>query len=178
MYTKNDLQAQLRDMGILHTDAVMLHSSMKAIGEVEGGADTVIDAFMEHLGEGLFMTPAHTWAQMGESHSYFDPETEPACVGIIPNLFLRGPAVVRDPASHPQHRCVRAFRGGIRPGRGKLCHALCAGRVLGQAAAGGSKDSAGGCHPRPQHVYPQRGGGAAGAGALHGRACGVSCQDA
>lgn len=106
MYTKKDLQAQLRDMGILHTDAVMLHSSMKAIGEVEGGAETVIDAFMEYLSEGLFMTPAHTWAQMGEAHSYFDPETEPACVGIIPNLFLRRPGVVR--SLHPTHS-IAAF---------------------------------------------------------------------
>ena len=94
MYTKQDLAAQLQSMGILHTDAVMVHSSMKAVGEVEGGAETVIDVFLEYLRDGLFMTPAHTWAQMGEAHSYFDPKTEPACVGIIPNLFLKRSGVV------------------------------------------------------------------------------------
>jgi len=95
MYTKQELTAQLRSMGILPTDAVMLHSSMKAIGGEEGGADTVLDTFMEYLAEGLFMTPAHTWAQMSGNYSYFDPDTEPACVGILPNLFLRRPGVVR-----------------------------------------------------------------------------------
>ena len=102
MYTKQDLAAQLQSMGILHTDAVMVHSSMKAVGEVEGGAETVIDVFLEYLRDGLFMTPAHTWAQMGEAHSYFDPKTEPACVGIIPNLSETSRRCAVS-ASHPQH---------------------------------------------------------------------------
>ncbi len=63
MYTKQDLAAQLQSMGILHTDAVMVHSSMKAVGEVEGGAETVIDVFLEYLRDGLFMTPAPRWAR-------------------------------------------------------------------------------------------------------------------
>ena len=49
MYTKQDLIQCLKDMGLKSTDAIMVHSSMKAIGEVEGGADTVVDAFMEYL---------------------------------------------------------------------------------------------------------------------------------
>ncbi len=101
MYTKQDLTAQLEGMGLKHSDALMLHSSMKAVGAVEGGADTVIDVFMEYFSEGLFMTPAHTWAQMSETYSFFDPDTEPACVGIIPNLFLKRPGVRR--SLHPTH---------------------------------------------------------------------------
>lgn len=101
MYTKHDLAEQLRLMGLEHSDALMLHSSMKAVGEVDGGADTVIDVFMEYLSGGLFMTPAHTWAQMSETYNIFDPRTEPACVGIIPNLFLKRPGVVR--SLHPTH---------------------------------------------------------------------------
>ena len=49
MYTKQDLIQCLKDMGLKSTDAIMVHSSMKAIGEVEGGADTVVDAFMEYF---------------------------------------------------------------------------------------------------------------------------------
>lgn len=101
MYTKKDLLSDLHNMGLQSTDAVMVHSSMKSIGEVEGGADTVVDAFMEYFGEGLFMTPTHTWAQMSSSYSMFDPETEPACVGIIPNIFRKREGVVR--SLHPTH---------------------------------------------------------------------------
>lgn len=106
-YSKEDLLSQLKEMGLKPTDTVFVHSSMKAIGAVEGGADTVVDAFMEYLGkEGLFLTPAHTWKQMGEDYPVFDPLKEPACVGIIPNIFLKRPGVVR--SLHPTHS-VAAF---------------------------------------------------------------------
>lgn len=101
MYTKEDLAKDLYNMGLQHTDAVMVHSSMKSIGPVEGGADTVVDVFMEYLKEGLFMTPTHTWAQMSEEYALFDPENEPACVGIIPNIFRKREGVIR--SLHPTH---------------------------------------------------------------------------
>lgn len=101
MYTKEDLIRNLKEMGMQPTDAVMVHSSMKSIGLVEGGADTVVDAFMEYLSEGLFMTPTHTWAQMSAEYNVFDPKTEPACVGIIPNILRNKPGVVR--SLHPTH---------------------------------------------------------------------------
>lgn len=101
MYTKQQLKDDLKSMGLSSSDALMLHSSMKSIGEVEGGADTVVDAFMEYFSDGLFMTPTHTWAQMSETYTVFNPKTEPACVGIIPNIFMKRPGVVR--SLHPTH---------------------------------------------------------------------------
>lgn len=109
-YNKEHLKNALKDMGIKSTDAVMVHSSMKAIGQVEGGADTVVDAFMEYLSEGMFMTPVHTWAQMSAEYNVFNPKSEDGCVGIIPNIFYKRPGVVR--SLHPTHsiaaygRCV------------------------------------------------------------------------
>ena len=101
MYTKKDLLKDLEHMGLKSTETIMVHSSMKAIGPVDGGADTVVDAFMEYFKDGLFMTPTHTWAQMSEEYSLFDPSTEPACVGIIPNIFRQREGVVR--SLHPTH---------------------------------------------------------------------------
>lgn len=101
MYTKENLINNLKEMGLSVTDAIMVHSSMKSVGEVEGGADTVVDAFMEYFHEGLFMTPTHTWAQMSKEYATFDPKTEPACVGIIPNVFRKRQGVVR--SLHPTH---------------------------------------------------------------------------
>lgn len=101
MYSKEDLIQDLKRMGLKPTDALMVHSSMKSIGAVDGGADTVVDAFMEYLKDGLFMTPTHTWAQMSREYSTFDPATEPACVGIIPNVFRQREGVVR--SLHPTH---------------------------------------------------------------------------
>lgn len=101
MVTKENLKKQLQEMGLSHNDRIMVHSSMKAIGDVEGGADTVVDAFMEYFQDGMFMTPTHTWAQMSETYNLFDPENEPACVGIIPNIFMKREGVYR--SLHPTH---------------------------------------------------------------------------
>lgn len=104
MYNKEQLKKNLEQMGLQPTDAVMIHSSMKAIGEVDGGGETVIDALLEYFSEGLVMMPAHTWAQMSEEYCVFHPDTEPACVGILPNLFLKKEGAVR--SLHPTHSIV------------------------------------------------------------------------
>jgi aminoglycoside 3-N-acetyltransferase len=74
---------------------------MKSIGEVVNGADTVLDAFIEYMRPGLLIFPTHTWAQMNDKYSVFDPLTEPSCVGILSNLFLKRPGVLR--SLHPTH---------------------------------------------------------------------------
>jgi aminoglycoside 3-N-acetyltransferase len=106
MYTKNDIIDGFVQMGGKPTDTLLIHSSMKAIGEVEGGADTVLDAFMEYMKEGLLIFPTHTWEQMNDEYNCFDPKVEPSCVGILTNLFRIRPGVIR--SLHPTHS-VAAF---------------------------------------------------------------------
>ena len=101
MYTKADLLQAIEEMGITKEDTVLIHSSMKAIGEVEGGAETVLDAFMEYLCDGLLVLPAHTWGFINETFNVFDPKKEATCVGILPDLFLKRKGVVR--SLHPTH---------------------------------------------------------------------------
>lgn len=119
IYTKETLKDQLRAMGLVGTDAIMVHSSMKSIGNVEGGADTVVNAFMEFFAEGLFMTPAHTWKQMSAEYNVFDPDAEPACVGIIPNIFLKRSGVVR--SLHPTHSVAAFGPGAVEYVQGEEC---------------------------------------------------------
>lgn len=101
MYTKQDLITALKDMGIQPNDTLLVHSSMKSIGQVEGGADTVLDALMEYVSEGLLILPTHTWANMSEEHNMFDPAKEPSNVGILTNLFMKRKGVVR--SLNPTH---------------------------------------------------------------------------
>lgn len=97
-------------------DTLLVHSSMKAIGPVEGGADAVLDAFSEYLAEGLLVLPTHTWAQINAEYNIFDVENEPSCVGLLTNLFRKRPGVVR--SWHPTHsvaalgRDAREFASG------------------------------------------------------------------
>lgn len=57
--TKTDVRRAIRELGLVGKP-VCLHSSLRSFGRVEGGADTVIDAFLD---EGCTM--------MVPSHSYF-----------------------------------------------------------------------------------------------------------
>lgn len=100
-YTKEYLTQQLREAGLRDTDTILIHSSMKAIGEVEGGADAVLDVWMGYFARGLLLLPTHTWAQMSVDHPVYDPEKEASCVGLLTNLFRQRPGVVR--SLHPTH---------------------------------------------------------------------------
>lgn len=105
-YSKQDLKGQLAEAGLQGTDTILIHSSMKAIGEVEGGAEGVLDVWMEYFSRGLLLLPTHTWAQMGEAHPVYDPDVEESCVGLLTNLFRKRPGVRR--SLHPTHS-VAAF---------------------------------------------------------------------
>jgi len=50
--TKDEIKSGLAALGLKSGDIVLLHSSLSSIGHVEGGADAVIDAFLEVLGPG------------------------------------------------------------------------------------------------------------------------------
>lgn len=119
-YTKDDLMRDLERMGLKRTDTLFVHSSFKHIaGErgVDGGADTVVDAFMEYFGgQGLIVFPAMSWKLgyyvddhgwhrdpvLGPApgfHEYgnvFNVRTTPSDgLGIIPEIFRKRPGVIR-----------------------------------------------------------------------------------
>lgn len=101
MHKYDTLQHDLKAMGLKGDEIVLVHASVKAIGDVEGRANTVIDALVDYFQEGALLIPTHTWATITEEHPIYDPSIEPACVGLLPNLFLRYPGVVR--SLHPTH---------------------------------------------------------------------------
>lgn len=101
MYTKLSLMEQLERAGIDRQGTVLMHSSMKSIGQVEGGADTVLDALSAYMQEGLLVLPTHTWSYIKADNPRFYVESSPSCVGILPELFRKRPGVVR--SWHPTH---------------------------------------------------------------------------
>ena len=101
MYTKSMLIDQLAQLGIDRRGTLLVHSSMKSIGEVEGGADTVLDALSEYMQDGLLVLPTHTWKYINADQPKFYVETSPSCVGILPELFRQRPGVIR--SWHPTH---------------------------------------------------------------------------
>ncbi len=111
MHTKISLMKQLEEMGIDPQGTVLMHSSMKSIGEVEGGADTVLDALSDYMAEGLLVLPTHTWSSINAEHPRFYVKSSPVCVGILPELFRKRPNVVR--SLHPTHSVAALGRDAI-----------------------------------------------------------------
>jgi aminoglycoside 3-N-acetyltransferase len=101
MHTRSSLLKQLENMGIDPHGTLLVHSSLKSIGEVEGGADTVLDVLSEYMQEGLLVLPAHTWSYINALHPRFSVLESPSCVGILPELFRKRPGVIR--SWHPTH---------------------------------------------------------------------------
>ncbi len=102
MITRDDMRFSLELMDVRPGDTLLMHSALTAIGPVEGGADAVIDAFLDAIGpEGtLVMSTLTGW------FAPFDAATTPSAVGWISEVFRRRPGVLR--SLHPVHS-VAAF---------------------------------------------------------------------
>ena len=101
MYTKQDLITQLKEMRVEPRGTLMVHISCKAIGEVEGRGDTVLDALMEYMQPGLLVLASHTWSNVGEHNPVMDVLHTPTCIGKLTELFRNRPGVCR--SLHPTH---------------------------------------------------------------------------
>ena len=101
MVTKNEILEFLESIGIRHDDKVTIHCSLRSIGEIENGADGLIDAFCEYLSDGLFIVPTHTWDEVGRDHPFYDVRTSVPCIGTLAKVAAFRPDGVR--SLHPTH---------------------------------------------------------------------------
>ncbi|MBQ3573215.1 MAG: AAC(3) family N-acetyltransferase [Clostridia bacterium] len=85
---------------IRRNDKVTVHSSLRKIGEIEGGADGLLNAMIEYLDGGLLIIPTHTWDSIGATRYYNVKETKP-CVGILSQIAAFRKDGVR--SLHPSH---------------------------------------------------------------------------
>lgn len=102
MHTYESLADDLAKSGIKRGDTLLVHSSMKSIGEVEGRADTVLDVFMDYFrDDGLFAMPTLTWSNVNAAQPIYDVRETKSVVGLLPELFRKREGVVR--SLHPTH---------------------------------------------------------------------------
>ena len=102
--TRDDIMAGLRALGVGPGAGIMVHSSLRSFGHVEGGTRTVIDALMQALApDGTLLLPSFNHGKaFGEgAPGYYDPRETPTTNGAIPDLFWRLPGVHR--SLNPTH---------------------------------------------------------------------------
>ena len=93
--TGPELTAGLERLGLPRAGLVMVHSSLRSIGTVAGGAATVVDALLAALGPtGTLVAPTFT-GQSREPGFVYDPAETPGTTGAIPNEVFRRPAARR-----------------------------------------------------------------------------------
>lgn len=96
------LLEHLRALGLEEGDVVLVHSSLSALGYVEGGADAVIDTLLAAIGpDGTLLMPSHSKPFSHPESYVFSLRGTRTHVGRIPETLRTRAGVVR--SIHPTH---------------------------------------------------------------------------
>lgn len=103
MYTKEFIIEQIRTMGAPRNSTVIVHTSLRAVGEVEGRGEGLLDALIEYFTAegGLLCFPTHTWDNMGTPRITLDMTLAESCIGAMPRIAAADPRGVR--SANPTH---------------------------------------------------------------------------
>ena len=94
MLTFDNLTSGFQSLGLRSGDALLVHSSYKSLGGVEGGPQTVIDAFLDVLGEdGTLIMPTFNFDFC--KGQPWDVRMTPSHMGAMTNMVRENPAAKR-----------------------------------------------------------------------------------
>lgn len=106
MLSESQLIDQLKDIGVREGMRLLVHSSLRRVGPVEGGADTVIDALQAVLGPSGTLMMSTVSGNVTRTQPVFHATHTPSTVGALSNVFRRRSGVVR--SLHPVHSIAAA----------------------------------------------------------------------
>ena len=101
MVTRSDVFTLLESLDVRRDDVVTVHSSLREVGAIQGGADGLIDALKDYLCDGLLLIPTHTWANVNAANPHFDVRSTVPCIGTVARVAAFRPDAVR--SLHPTH---------------------------------------------------------------------------
>jgi aminoglycoside 3-N-acetyltransferase len=106
MTPETEIEIQLADnltaLGVRKGGVLLVHSSLRSVGKVAGGAETVVRGMLRALGEnGTLLMPALSYATVDLNNPVFHHQKTPACVGALPEYFRTRPGTIR--SIHPTH---------------------------------------------------------------------------
>jgi len=96
------IAADLVAAGLQPGGVVLVHSSLRSLGPLPGGAETVVRGFMRALGRGgTLLMPALSYENVNAEQPVFDVLRTPCCVGALPEYFRARIGTLR--SVHPTH---------------------------------------------------------------------------
>ena len=97
--SKQTMTARLRALGIRPGDLLLVHSSLRALGPLDGGAEMVLESLLETLGpEGTLMMPGFQHGSeylLAAGKVCFDVRNDPSECGYLTEFFRRFPGTLR-----------------------------------------------------------------------------------
>ena len=114
---REQIAEALQALGLQTSHIVFVHSSLSSVGFVEGGADAVVDAFLDVLGStGTLVVPTFTFSHGGAPNPVFDPIRDPSEMGRITEVTRTRPGAQR--SCHLLHSVAAS---GTPRGRYRRC---------------------------------------------------------
>lgn len=98
LITRGELVSQLKKFQHIKGKIVTVHTSLKAVGEIDGGGEALLSILIDFFtGDGgILCVPTHTW-----DSEVYDRRTAYSCIGVLPRLAAAHPDAVR--TLHPTH---------------------------------------------------------------------------
>ena len=114
---RSQIASQIRQLGLAEGDAVMMHSSLSALGPVDGGADAVVDGILDVIGpRGTILVPVFRDSVWGDPAHFTNsdcdcssqdglcPSQQPGFQGILTETVRQRPGSLR--SCHKTHSWV------------------------------------------------------------------------
>ena len=105
IYKKEDFIRQFAEIGLPRDGVVLVHSSLRLVGNIEGGGQTLLDALIEYCTAegGLLCIPTHTWGFLRREIT-LDMTARETCLGALSSIALSDSRGVR--SENPTHSMV------------------------------------------------------------------------
>ena len=104
MHTEDQLLEQIKALGVQPDDTLIVHTSLKSIGQLDtsakSGAEVLISALRRAVPKGLLLIPAFTFANIRQTPVFDIRNTQP-CIGAVPCM-----AVQKRPDLRPLLPCI------------------------------------------------------------------------
>ncbi len=92
----------LKALGVRPNGVLLVHASLRSLGPIAGGAESVIQSLRAALGDdGTLLLPGLSYKTVNTANPKFDVLATPSCVGALPEYFRLRPGTLR--SLHPTH---------------------------------------------------------------------------
>ena len=99
------IRNDLISLGLGKGDSVLIHSSFKSMGEVDGGIQTLVDAILDCIGStGTLLAPTLSYEYVPQTNPIYNHVDTPSCVGAVSEFIRSMDGAKR--SIHPTHSCA------------------------------------------------------------------------